>query len=292
MTTKDARKERRDAEQAEIAQRALQSEKSFAEIKEALRADLDAKRAEYVEVAQDFEKSYSDDVDKAIGALEDIDDKIASLEGNLAKLRESMGALMMKGEAEQLEAVEAESKEKAAELEQLKERREILKKYRPTGSAPFVTVAAAKDSTWRSSKTAADQIAAGIVKAADERIAELEKIRNAAKHGIWGEVEIRADLSVSALKRKNRGELTAEEALECRRKQNADQEAREEALRLQRERYPELFGEKPAQEAKKPIFKTIYTADRGEVRYQLNERTGEYEEIPEGVNIRQGKGRI
>lgn len=292
MTTKDARKERRAAEQAEIAQRALQSEKSFAEIKEALRADLDAKRAEYVEVARDFEKSYTDDVDKAIGALEDIDDKIASLEGNLAKLRESMGPLMMKGEAEQLEAVEAESKEKAAELEQLKERREILRKYRPTGSSPFVTVAAAKDSAWRSSKTAADQIAAGIVKAADERIAELEKIRSAAKRGIWGEVEIRADLSVSALKRKNRGELTAGEALECRRKQNADQEAREEALRLQRERYPELFGEKPAQEAKKPIFKTIYTADRGEVRYRLNERTGEYEEIPEGVNIRQGKGRI
>lgn len=292
MTTKDARKERRAAEQAEIAQRALQSEKSFAEIMEALRADIDAKRTEYVEVAQDFERSYNDDVDKAIEALEDIDDKIASLEGNLAKLRESMGSLMMKGEAEQLEAVEAESKEKAAELEQLKERREILRKYRPTGSAPFVTVAAAKDSAWRSSKTAADQIAAGIVKAADERIAELEKIRSAAKRGIWGKVEIRADLSVSALKRKNRGELTAEEALEGRKKQSADQEAREEALRLQRERYPELFGEKPAQEAKKPIFKTIYTTDRGEVRYRLNERTGEYEEIPEGVNIRQGKGRI
>lgn len=292
MTTKDARKERRAAEQAEIAQRALQSEKSFAEITEALRADLDAKRAEYVEAAQHFEESYSDDVDKAIGALEAIDDKITSLEGNLAKLRENMGALMMKGEAEQLEAAEAESKEKAAELEQLKERREILRKYRPTGSAPFVAVAAAKDSAWRSSKTAADQIAAGIVKAADERIAELEKIRSAARRGIWGEVEIRADLSVSALKRKNRGELTAEEALEGRKKQSAEREAREEALRLQRERYPELFGEKPAQEAKKPIFKTVCTPSRGEVRYRLNERTGEYEEIPEGVNIQQGKGRI
>ncbi len=286
----ETNKKEHAAELAAIAARAIESPEAFEEAVAALKTGVDEKRTAYVSTAQSFLDSYLKDVQKAVAALGEIEAAIPTAESELEQLRESMGALVLAGEPEKLEAAEAETAEKVAALDKLRERREILSKYRPTGATPFLTVAETKEREWRSAKARADKIAAAMVEALDAKIAELVAMKATAKRGIWSDVQIPAELRLGELKQQGRGRYTAAEEKARQEKKAKEDAARAEALRLQRERWPELFGEGKNETAeKKPARKKIFTPDRGEVEYILDEETGEYREAFDGSKITESR---
>lgn len=282
----ETNKKEHAAELTASAARVIESPEAFEKAMTALKTGVDEKRAAYVTTVQDFLYSYQKDVQKAVAALSEIEDAIPTAESELEQLRESVGALVMAGEPEKLEAAEAEIAEKVATLDKLKERREILSKYRPTGATPFLTVAETRERDWRSAKAKADKITAAMVEALDMKITELVAMKATAKRGIWSDVQIPAELRLGELKQKGRGCYTAAEELNRQEKKAKEDADRAEALRIQRERWPELFSDSKTETVeRKPIRKKIFTPDRGEVEYTLDKETGEYREAFDGSKI-------
>lgn len=261
------------------------------EVMEQLRDAVDGKRADYNKAANEYAQSVQSEQQKAAAKLYEIRQKIRTCSDELENAEKLRPVAVMSGDAKALVDHEQQIARLSAELEQLKANETAVQAYVVTGDADLFAAVEQADKALADATDAARFARFEIADILENKIEDLRESMKKAADGIPQNVVIPAELNFGRMESQRNSGRTVSQMEAERVESEAEAKAREEALKRQRELWPELYGETKQEPQKKPIYKSVMTPDRGEVRYKLNEETGEYEEVFDGARIEKPRHR-